>query len=112
MRLFQKDSYISLDFLQKSVEIYKLVEADGIHLEKKEEKTLVGNIPVEEVGKTIIYQRPKIDDQDMLTAEIGSFLEAVGNRTSPKVTGEDGKRALEVALKIKEKAEKHVNGSS
>jgi predicted dehydrogenase len=107
MRLFQKDSYISLDFLQKSVEIYKLVEADKIPLEEKEKKTVVGNIPVEEVGKTIIYERPKICDEDMLTSEIESFLNAVRTRSSPKVTGEDGKKALEVALKIKEKAEEH-----
>lgn len=111
MRLFQKDSYISLDFLQKSVEIYKLVEANRIPQEEKEKKTVVGNIPVEKVGKTIIYQRPKICDQDMLTSEIKSFLNAVGTRTSPQVTGEDGKKALEVALKVKERAEEHKKWS-
>jgi predicted dehydrogenase len=111
MRFFQKDSYISLDFLQKSVEIYKLVEANRIPQEEKEKKTVVGNIPVEELGKTIIYQRPKICDQDMLTSEIKSFVNAVRARTSPKVTGEDGKRALEVALDIKKKAEEHKTRS-
>ncbi len=111
MRLFQKDSYISLDFLQKSVEIYKLVEADRLPQDEKEKKTVVGNIPVERVGKTIIYQRPEICDQDMLTSEIKSFLNAVRTRTPPKVTGEDGKRALEVALEIKEKAEEHKKWS-
>jgi predicted dehydrogenase len=107
MRLFQKDSYISLDFLQKSVEIYKLVEADRISREEKEKKTVVGNIPVEKVGKTIIYQRPEICDQDMLTSELESFLNSVRIRIPPKVSGEDGKKALEVALQIKEKAEEH-----
>jgi predicted dehydrogenase len=107
MRLFQKDSYISLDLLKKSVEIYRLVKADQIPKEEKDEKTVVGNIPVEEVGKTIIYERPKICDQDMLTAEIRSFLDVVRARTSPKVTGEDGKRALEVALQIRRRAEEH-----
>jgi predicted dehydrogenase len=111
MRLFQKDSYISLDFLQKSVEIYRLVKAGQIPVEEKEKKTVVGNIPVEQVGKTIIYERPKISDQDMLTSEIQSFLDAVRTRSSPKVTGEDGKRALEVALQIKEKAEEHKKRS-
>jgi predicted dehydrogenase len=111
MRLFQKDSYISLDFLQKSVEIYKLVEVGQLSQEEKEKKSVVGNIPVEKAGKTIIYERPEIADEDMLTAEIKSFLNAVHTRTSPFVTGEDGKNALEVALKIKEKAEKHKNWS-
>ncbi len=112
MRLFQKDSYISLDFLQKSVEIYKLVKANQIPSGEKEKKTVVGNIPVEKVGKTIVYEKPKICDQDMLTSEIQSFLNAVRTRSSPKVTGEDGKKALEVALQIKEKAEKHKKWSS
>ncbi|KPK99709.1 MAG: hypothetical protein AMJ91_06695 [candidate division Zixibacteria bacterium SM23_73_3] len=111
MRLFQKDSYISLDFLQKSVEIYKLVEAEFVPQGEKEKKTVVGNIPVEKVGKTIVYQRPEICHQDMLTSEIKSFLNAVRTKTPPKVSGEDGKKALEVALKIKEKAEEHKKWS-
>ncbi len=111
MRLFQKDSYVSLDFLQKSVEIYRLVEADRIPKEEKEKKTVVGNIPVDELGKTIIYERPEISDRDMLTLELESFVDAVRTRNSPEVTGEDGKKALEVALKIKEKAGEHKRRS-
>ncbi|UCB52133.1 MAG: Gfo/Idh/MocA family oxidoreductase [Candidatus Zixiibacteriota bacterium] len=112
MRLFEKDSYVSLDFLSKSVEIYRLVEASQIPSDENAKKTVVGSIPVEKVGKSVIYERPKTDDQDMLTSEIESFLQAVRTRTSPKVTGEDGKRALEVALKIREKAEKHRKRSA
>ena len=112
MRLFEKDSYVSLDFLNKSVEIYRLVEADQIPLDEDAKKTVVGSIPVEEVGKTIIYERPKTADQDMLTSEIESFLQAVRTRSSPIVTGEDGKRALEVALKIRDKTEEHEKRSA
>jgi predicted dehydrogenase len=111
MRLFQRDRYVSLDFLQKTVEVYKLVKAEQMGTEQKENKTVVGNIPVEEAGKTIVYERPKISHQDMLTSEIRSFLQTVGNRTTPKVTGEDGKKALQVALQIKQKAEEHKNRS-
>jgi predicted dehydrogenase len=107
MRLFQKDAYVSLDFLAKSVEIYKLVGADQLAQEEKEKESVVGKIPVDQAGKTIVYQRPKVTDHDMLTAEIESFLDAVGKRTTPKVTGEHGKRALQVALEIKKKAEAH-----
>jgi len=107
MRLFQKDSYISLDFTQKIAEVYRLVDANRLTREEKEKKTVVGNIPVEEVGKTVVYERPEIKDQDMLTAEIKSFVNSVQTRTPPLVTGEDGKKALEVALQVKEKAEEH-----
>jgi len=105
MRLFEKNSYISLDFLQRSVEIYKLVDAESVS--KEERKTVVGDIPTAEVGKTIIYEKPEIKSEDMLTSEIVSFLDAVKNRTHPKVSGEDGKRALEVALEIVDKAKEH-----
>lgn len=109
MRLFQKDSYISLDFLTKTVEVYRLVEAEKLSEEEKKKKTVVGNIPVDKVGKTVIYERPEVEDLDMLTAEIRSFVNAVKTKTPPVVSGEDGKKALEVAMKIKEKAEEHKN---
>lgn len=107
MRLFQKNSYISLDFLERSVEIYKLVDADFVPPKEKEKKTIIGNIPAGQVGKTIIYEKPEIKTEDMLTSEIESFLNAVKNKTRPKVSGEDGKRALEVALEIAGKAKEH-----
>jgi predicted dehydrogenase len=111
MRLFQKNSYISLDFLQRSVEIYKLVDADFVLPKGKERKTVVGNIPTGEVGKTIIYEKPEIKAEDMLTSEIESFLNAVKNKTHPEVSGEDGKRALAVALEIVNKAKEHRDWS-
>jgi predicted dehydrogenase len=111
MRLFEKNSYISLDFIQRSVEIYKLVDADFVPKEEREKKTVVGNIPSGEVGKTIIYEKPEIENEDMLTLEIKSFLDAVKKKKHPKVSGEDGKRALEVALEIVDKAKEHRKSS-
>ena len=111
MRLFQKDSYISLDFLTKTVEVYRLVEAEQLSEEEKETKTVVGTIPVDKVGKTVIYERPAVEERDMLTAEIKSFINSVKIKTPPVVSGEDGKKALELALKIKEKAEEHKKRS-
>jgi predicted dehydrogenase len=107
MRLFQKNSYISLDFLERSVEIYKLVDADFVSKEECREKTVIGNIPTGDVGKTIIYEKPEVENEDMLTLEIKSFLNAVKKRTYPKVSGEDGKKALEMALEIVYKAKEH-----
>jgi len=112
MRLFQRNSYISLDFLERSVEIYKLVDTNSVSVEEKEKETVVGNLPTGEVGKTIVYEKPEIESEDMLTSEIVSFLDAVKNRTHLKVSGEDGKRALEVALEIVDKAKEHRGWST
>jgi len=110
IRFFQKNSYISLDLLRKEAEIYRLVDLKDYSLKEEESSTIIGKIPTEQIGKTILYEKPKIEDRDMLTLEISSFLEAVRNRKKPKVTGEDGKRALEVALKIIEKSSQHRKG--
>lgn len=105
LRIFQKNAYISLDFLEKSSEIYELVEIPKAKLPM--DKTVVGEIPIEKLGKTIIYKKLETKQEDMLTSELSSFLVAVATKTSPQVTGEQAKRALELALLIREKAALH-----
>ena len=107
IRIFQKNSYISLDLLRKEVEVYRLVDIDDQSLKDDKSSTIIGKISAEQLGKTILYEKPKVEDKDMLTLEISSFLDAVKNGKRPKVSGEDGKRALEVALWIAEKSNQH-----
>lgn len=106
-RIFQKDLYLSLDLLDKSIEVYKLVPTVSSDNPLSSEKNIVGKIPVEKIGKTVIYERPKIENQDMLTLELKSFLACVKDRSKPKVSGLEAKRALEVALEIERKAQEH-----
>lgn len=87
IRLFQPDCYLSLDYGDRKGEIYK--------------KTLTG-ISREEVP---------IEDHNALEKELEDFLNCVeiakstGTVPSPKVTGEHGARALEVASEIVKKVE-------
>ena len=104
-RIFQKNSYISLDLLEKSAEIYRLVETEKAEKETQID-SVIGKLPWE-IGKTIVYERPQIEKEDMLTTEIKSFLWAVENESQPIVSGEEGKRALEVALRIVRKVNEH-----
>ena len=48
----------------------------------------------------------KVKDHDALLVEIEAFLEAIRTHTLPKVTGEDGKRSLAVALSMTEQIKK------
>ena len=105
LRIFQKNAYLSLDFLEKSAEIYKLVEIPRSELPIQ--KTLVGEIPIEKLGKTIVYEKLETEKEDMLTSELSSFLQAVVDKTPPLVTGEQAKQALELALLIRERAALH-----
>lgn len=107
LRIFQKDLYVSLDLLEKSLEVYKLIPTSNMSNATTLEKNIVGKIPVEKIGKTVVYERPKVENQDMLTLELKSFLDSVKNRTQPLVSGKEAKRALEVALEIERKTQAH-----
>jgi predicted dehydrogenase len=83
MTIQQENSYVSVDYLNHEM-VVGSIAADGKTSERKEDafvtKTAVG--------------------KDILMTEIQSFVAAVENGHSPAVTGEDGKRALEVAIEI------------
>ncbi len=86
MRLFQHDSYISIDFHNKQLEICR-----------KGATEQHPGIP------DIESERQTFDQGDALLSEISSFLEAVRSGQPPVVSGEDGLRALETALAISDK---------
>jgi len=48
------------------------------------------------------------DDSEPLAAELASFRDAVLGLAPPPVTGEDGRRALELSLAIERQIENHV----
>ncbi len=96
MRLFQKDAYISIDFLQRITEIFRLVD------DSSTPSTMVlGQIDKGTQKRHIIYERPQPPDVDAMQAEWMAFHQAVTEKTRPIVSGEDGLRALKVAEKIK-----------
>ncbi len=102
MRIFQRDNYISLDFITGLSEVYRLVPVDqdtGI-------TTLsFGEIGIGEKKKRIIYEQPEIKEQNALQYELQLFVDSVLNKTKPMVSGDDGLRALRVAEQIMQKIE-------
>jgi predicted dehydrogenase len=83
IRLFQPNGYLSIDFLGQ-----KVVFAS------KKESPRDGELP------EILVQKIPIRKVDPLETEIRSFLQCVSDRKPPKVSGRDGRRALELALQI------------
>lgn len=99
MRIFQPGAYVSVDFLEKQVEIYEIRDAEegesseGLRLEP-------GNgLP----ARLIRLIQPAVQPHDALLAELKAFVESVREGTSPRVSLFDGRRALEVAESILEK---------
>jgi len=86
MRIFQSDAYITLDFQNKKVAIFR-----------KGEGEMFPGIP------NVAIDQRELEQGDVLKTEIESFLASVAGRTEPVVTGEDGRRALETALLINKK---------
>jgi predicted dehydrogenase len=85
IRIFQDDAYLSIDMQQKLLTVIRKKEA----------------APVESPAQVAIEEQ-SFDQGDALLAEIEAFLAAIRNGTPPMVSGEDGLRALETAIKITE----------
>lgn len=92
MRMFQRDAYISIDFLQGLSEIYRLVkpEEDAIGIS-------YGEIGIGEKRKKIIYEQPEIPKINAMKYEQELFIKSISNNIPPVVSAEDGKKALSVA---------------
>ena len=85
IRLFQDDAYLSIDMQQKILTVIRKKDA----------------APVESPAQVSIEEE-SFDQGDALRDEIAAFLKAIQDGTEPVVTGEDGLRALETAIKIAE----------
>jgi len=85
MRVFQNDSYISVDFQNRELANYK-----------KGTSEMYPGVP------NIEIQKDSFEKSDALMSEIEDFLHCIETNTTPKVTGEDAKCALETAIQISE----------
>jgi predicted dehydrogenase len=87
IRIFQSDAYISIDYQERKIAIFR----------KGGEGFPIPGLP------NVTMEEKSFEQGDALLAEIRAFIDAVGTGTAPPVTGEDGKRALELALQINKK---------
>ena len=94
-RFFQKDAYISVDFLEKNVEIVKMKDAPK---ELTDFAMILQN--AEGKKKQIYFENPKIETSNAILEELESFADAIENQTTPIVSLENGTKALEVANMI------------
>jgi predicted dehydrogenase len=96
IRLFQKDAYIGIDFLEKNTEIIKLKKPD-------EEDAFSFDIETHQGTKTISIANPVVENGNAILAELNSFVNAI-QKDEPTVVSEiDGFLAMEVAHQILEK---------
>jgi predicted dehydrogenase len=90
LRIFEDAAYISLDLQQKILTLIR----------KREGVPQPGQLPVS-------IEEANLEQGDALRSEIESFLDCIRNDRKPIVSGEDGLRALETAIRITEQV--HAN---
>ena len=92
-RFFQTGKYISVDFLNKESEIVEIDSDDNA-------------IPImtlelaNGIKKNIVFNKPKIKENNAILDELNSFAESINKNKVPKVNITDGHNALDIALKI------------
>jgi predicted dehydrogenase len=100
MRIFQKNAYISLDFVSGVSEVYHILPID----EKVSGKTIsYGEIGIGPNRKKLVCEQPPIIEINALHYELELFVDSIINNQKPVVSGEDGLKALTVAETIIEK---------
>jgi predicted dehydrogenase len=102
MRMFQKDSYISVDFNSGVSEVFRLISPSDLSMEHF---LSFGEIGVGENKKSVIYEQPEIKEVNALKHELQLFVDAVLDDKQPVVSGQDGLRALKIAEIIMKKIE-------
>ena len=105
LRLFQKDAYISLDFLDKNAQVIRLfdpedptIPEDGNQLE----------LQTDEGTKLVHMELLETEAVNAIKMELETFANCIKEDTRPIVSIEDGYRALKVASQIIEQIEERV----
>ena len=94
-RIFQRDAYISVDFLDKVAEIVRLQDTVD------ESNPLSATITLGDgTEKQITFERPEIHPINAIKTELESFYDAIVHNTTPAVTIDDGINVLKLAYRI------------
>jgi predicted dehydrogenase len=94
-RFFQKDAYISIDFLEKKCEVVKMKNAPEV---PGDFDMILQN--AEGTKKQIYFANPEVAPNNAILDELDSFADAINNNTNPVVTLQDGTEALRLAYMI------------
>jgi predicted dehydrogenase len=98
-RFFQKNAYISVDFLTKEMEVITMEDVQG----EPDPFDMVMDLGPGKPSKKIMFEKPEIATNNAIKDELSSFADAITQKTRPVVSIADGYSALEVAHRILEK---------
>lgn len=95
-RIFQSDSYISVDFLKKKAEVISMHDTK----EKENPFALIIDPGNGKPRKTIEFNNPVVQESNAIKEELSSFAQCILQNSRPIVSAEDGYYALKIATQI------------
>ena len=96
MRLFQKDAYIGIDFLEKKAEVIQMDLGD-------DPTAFTFDIPTPEGNKSIAIRNPVVTESNAIKEELIAFKRSIEENSRPIVNETDGLLAMDIAHRILEK---------
>jgi predicted dehydrogenase len=106
MRMFQRDTYITLDFITGVSEVYRLISPGDI---PDSPFISFGEIGIGDRKKAVVYEQPEQKEINALQHELQLFVNSILLKTKPPVSGSDGLKALKVAEMIIKKIEESIS---
>ncbi|MFT4112965.1 Gfo/Idh/MocA family oxidoreductase [Silvibacterium sp.] len=106
LRFFQPHQYVSIDYARQDLLVIDVSGAAGAAALGTAGAQPTPAIPGLPAGLSL--QKPKVEPGEPLRLEIESFLQSVRTRQTPRVSGEDGQAALDLALAINEAMAEHA----
>ena len=94
-RFFQKDAYISVDFLEKKCEVVKMKDAP----ENPDDFAMILQ-NAEGVKKQIYFANPEVSSNNAILDELNAFAKAIIEDSTPIVSLQQATDALRVALQV------------
>ena len=102
-RIFQRDAYITIDFLDKKTEIFRIKDTVD------ESNPLSATITLADGSeKQITFEMPEIHPINAIKTELESFYGAIVHNTQPAVTIDDGINVLKLAYRILDAVENSI----
>lgn len=95
-RFFQKDAYISVDFLNKETEVFEMEDVHGT----PDPFDLVLDLGAQGPKKKILIDKPEIKETNAIRDELVSFHDCIIDKKETPVTIDDGIGAMELAYRI------------
>jgi predicted dehydrogenase len=96
IRVFQKNAYISIDYIEQEMEIFRRVR--------------IPNAPPGTPNVSIVRKKEGIKKEEPLKVELEHFVECVTRGTEPVVKGEHARDALQLAVEISELVKARLDG--